>query len=97
MAWRKSYCVNRKYDEHVTRAEEVSFLENYKHQMIQLDPKDTILVLCHSDNTFDKHILRDGDKYGRVNPKMKKTTYNLNDFIKEKSNIHIKEFIELLA
>jgi glycosyltransferase involved in cell wall biosynthesis len=58
MAWRKRYSDIHKYDEYVTKAEECSFLDNYKHQMIQLDPKKTILVICHTDNTVDKTILR---------------------------------------
>jgi glycosyltransferase involved in cell wall biosynthesis len=59
MAWRKRYSDKHKYDEFVTMTEETSFLDNYSHQMIQLDPKDTILVICHSDNTVDKSLLRE--------------------------------------
>lgn len=58
MAWRKTYSDTHLYNEFVTHAEEESFLENYRHPMIQLDPRKTILVLCHSDNTVDKSVLQ---------------------------------------
>lgn len=76
MAWRKTYANTHFYDEYVTKAEETSFLEGYKHSMIQLDPKKTILVVCHSDNTVDKSLLR-------KQPKMKETAYTLEDLVKE--------------
>lgn len=76
MAWRKTYANTHFYDEYVTKAEETSFLEGYKHSMIQLDPKKTILVICHSDNTVDKSLLR-------KQPRMKETAYTLEDLVKE--------------
>ena len=57
MAWRKSYSDAHRYSEFVTKGEESSFLEDYRHPMIQLDPRDTILVICHGDNTVDKSKL----------------------------------------
>jgi len=85
MAWRKRYSDTHAYDEFVTFAEEVSFLENYKNQMIQLDPKKTILVICHKDNTVDKHELRAGHLSDPriMKQKMRESKYQLNDFIKE--------------
>ena len=69
MAWRRSYAATHRYDETVTHAEEKSFLENYKHPMIQLDPFKVMLVMSHSENTFDKKkMLEQGD-----NPFLKKT------------------------
>jgi glycosyltransferase involved in cell wall biosynthesis len=79
MAWRKSYANKHLYDETVTFAEERSYLDDYKHPMIQLDPMKVMLVIAHSDNTFDKKKLRDSP-----NPFVKKTTLKLNDFIKDK-------------
>ena len=58
MAWRKRYAAVHRYDEFCTHAEEASFLENYRHPMIQLDPRKTILVMCHTDNTVDKTKMR---------------------------------------
>lgn len=77
MAWRKSYAVNHTYDETVTHAEERSFLENYANPMIQLDPMKVMLVISHSENTFDKKKLRDSP-----NPLMKETQLKINQFIR---------------
>ena len=79
MAWRSSYAAKHTYDETVTHAEERSFLEDYKHPMIQLNPMKVMLVMSHSDNTFDKRKMREIDS-----PVVKKTAMKLRDFIKEK-------------
>lgn len=80
MAWKRSYARSHEYDEHVTHAEEKSFLENYVHPMIQLDPMKVMLVMSHSSNTFDKKKMREDTK----NPFVKKTDMKLKNFIKEK-------------
>ena len=80
MAWRKSYSNSHRYDDTVTHAEEQSFLEGYNHKMIQLDPFKVMLVMSHSENTFDKKKMR--DEVGK-NPFIAKTTYKLKDFIKD--------------
>jgi len=88
MAWRSSYAKSRRYDETVTHAEERSFLEDYKHKMIQLDPFKIMLVMSHSENTFDKRKLRDQEeemrKQGQENPVVHKTGMKLKEFIKDK-------------
>jgi glycosyltransferase involved in cell wall biosynthesis len=84
MAWTKRYANTRKYDELVAFAEEKSFLEDYKNPLIQLDPMKVMLVISHSDNTFDKTTLRN-----KENPLIKKTSLSLKDFIKDKD---IREF-----
>jgi glycosyltransferase involved in cell wall biosynthesis len=79
MAWRKRYALSRSYDETVVFAEEKSFLEDYKNPLVQLNPMQCMLVICHKDNTFDKtNLLKD-----KTNPFMKKTTLSLKDFIKD--------------
>jgi hypothetical protein len=85
MAWRKSYSDRHLYDETVTHAEEKSFLEAYKHKMIQLNPMKVMLVMSHSENTFDKRKLRED----KGNPFIKKTSMKLKDFIKDKE---LREF-----
>lgn len=80
MAWRKSYADAHTYDETVTHSEERSFLEDYKHPMIQLDPFKVMLVMSHSQNTFDKKKMREQE-----NPFIKKTEMKLKNFIKEKA------------
>lgn len=80
MAWRKSYANSHTYDETVTHAEERSFLENYSNPMIQLDPMKVMLVISHSENTFDKKKLRESN-----NPLMKETKFKLNNFIRSQA------------
>jgi glycosyltransferase involved in cell wall biosynthesis len=78
MAYRASYAKTHVYDEMVTFAEEKSFLEEYKHPMIQLNSRKVMLVISHQDNTFDKNILRTNEsKY------IKQTSLTIKDFIKE--------------
>jgi hypothetical protein len=79
MAWRVSYARAHRYDEDVTHAEEKSFLEEYKHPMIQLDPFKVMLVMSHSENTFDKKKLREDT----ANPFIKKTGMKIKDFVKD--------------
>jgi len=80
MAWRKSYANSHTYDETVTHAEERSFLENYSNPMTQLDPMKVMLVISHSENTFDKKKLRESN-----NPLMKETKFKLNNFIRSQA------------
>ncbi len=80
-AIRKEYAKTHFYDETVTHAEEKSFLEDYKHPMIQLDPLKVMLVMAHSSNTFDKRPMRDQKR----NPLMKLTTMKLKSFIRKES------------
>ncbi|MFK5282394.1 hypothetical protein ACI3PL_22820, partial [Lacticaseibacillus paracasei] len=64
----------------------------YKHPMIQLDPFKTMLVMSHSENTFDKKKMREptvikdseGNEYKQENPFVKKTNMKIKDFIKDK-------------
>ena len=80
MAWTKQYADTHLYDENVTHAEEKSFLEQYKHSMIQLDPMKVMIVISHSDNTFDKKRLRDSP-----NPFFKLANLSLSKCIKDAS------------
>jgi glycosyltransferase involved in cell wall biosynthesis len=81
MAWRKSYAEKHFYDETVTHAEEKSFLDEYKYPMIQLDPRKVMLVMSHSENTFDKKKMREDPN----NPFVKLTPMKLRDFIRDKA------------
>jgi hypothetical protein len=53
--------------------------------MIQLDAMKVMLVMSHSDNTFDKKKMRDQPD----NPFVKKTSMKIRDFIKDAK---IREF-----
>ena len=86
MAWRKSYSDKHKYDEYVTKAEEITFLEEFKHPMIQLNPLSTILVMCHTDNTANKNDLRN-EHIGKMNTlqsKFKECKYKIEELVRDK-------------
>ena len=93
MGWRSSYAKAHRYDENVTHAEERSFLDDYKHPMIQLDPYKVMLVLSHSENTFDKKKLREQEeemrRNGQENPVVHRTSTDIKLFIKDK---RLREF-----
>ena len=80
MAWRASYAATHRYDEHCTHAEEGSFLDQYKWPMIQLLPHETILVICHNDNTVDRTAFLDRPMRG---PTIQRTSLRLEDIIQE--------------
>lgn len=80
MAYKRAYLKKHKYDETVTHAEETSFLNNYRERMMQLDPMKVMLVLSHSENTFDKKKLRE-----QLNPLFRKTGLKIQKFIKNKT------------
>jgi len=81
MAVRSRYAKIHLYDETVTHAEEASFLEDYKHPLIQLDPKKVMLVMVHSENTFSKdRFLIDAVSN---NPIVKMSAFKLKDFVKD--------------
>ncbi len=84
MAWRQRYAKTHRYDESVTHAEEKSFLEDYKHPLIQLDPFKVMLVISHSENTFNKEIFLTEES-----PFVKKTVLKIRDFIKDRA---LREF-----
>jgi glycosyltransferase involved in cell wall biosynthesis len=78
MAWTGIYGKTHKYDETVTHAEESSFLEDYIHPMIQLNPYKVALFISHTKNTVNKREMREGSEL------VKKTDLRIEDFIKEK-------------
>lgn len=56
-AFKRELLNQTKYDETACLAEEKAFLKNYTIPFVQLDPKHTILVFSHIQNTFDKKTL----------------------------------------
>ena len=56
-AFKKELLQITKYNEEKSLAEEKEFLKSYSIPMIQLEPKQTILVFSHTQNTFDKKLL----------------------------------------
>ena len=78
MVWTKDYARTHRYNETVAFAEERSFLDEFINPLIQLNPKKVMLVMSHTDNTFDKTELRK-----IKNPLLQKTDLKMSDFIKD--------------
>ena len=81
-AYKRKFLENHKYDETVTHAEETSFVNKYTEPMLQLDPFKVMLVMAHSENTFDKKKMRENP-----NPFVKLTNYKIMDFIKRQPEL----------
>ena len=79
MAYWHSYSKDHKYDETVDKAEEKSFMNNWKTDVLQLQPDETMLVICHADNTFDKRIL-----LKQKNPLLKPVSVKMRQLVKDK-------------
>ena len=79
MAFRKKLLHTCECDESLTYAEEQSFTKRYSIPMVQLDPMKTMLVMCHSENTFNKNALRTD-----ASPFVRNTQLKLQAFIKSK-------------
>lgn len=77
MAYTQEYKKRHVYDEYVLNAEESSFTKSFNEIMVQLNPKNVILITSHSHNTFDKRTLRGGNKL--IQP----TTQKIGEWIKD--------------
>ena len=78
-AFKKELLQITKYNEEKSLAEEKEFLKSYSIPMIQLDPKQTILVFSHTQNTFDKKKLLEGGP----TPVSKVSEKTVDEFVKE--------------
>ena len=76
MAYTKRFAKTHRCDETKLYAEEVEFTNRYTEPLVQLDPMKVMLVLCHSNNTFDKRDLRTNDS-GQI----RKTGLALKNFL----------------
>lgn len=76
-AFRKELLKQTKFNDNASLSEEKEFLKNYSIPMIQLDPKQTILVFSHLHNTFDKNEL-----LLNKNELVKESNISLKTFIK---------------
>ena len=84
-AFKRKLLENNKYDDDACLAEEKQFLKDYTVPFVQLDPRKTILVFSHEQNTFDKRKLLENP-----HPKLVKESDKLiKYFIKEK---HLMDF-----
>ena len=78
-AFKRELLKDHKYNDNAALAEEKAFLKNYTVPFVQLEPKKTILVFSHNQNTFDKKkLLENGD-----NEVQKPSNKTVEEFIKE--------------
>lgn len=74
-----------KYDSTKKHAEERSFLNDYKVDLIQLDPKKTVVQLIHSNNTYNKRQLIVHSEWSKTdNQNIRKISNNNTHFIPQK-------------
>ena len=84
-AFKRELLKDHHYEDHAALAEEKAFLKNYSVPFVQLEPKKTILVFSHIQNTFDKKkLLENGD-----NQFQKPSTRTVDEFVKEED---LKDF-----
>ena len=57
LAFKKEYGEKNKFNS-LNKAEERSFLNNYKNDLFQMDSLKAILVIAHNNNTVDKYKFR---------------------------------------
>jgi glycosyltransferase involved in cell wall biosynthesis len=77
MGYLTAYAKRVRCSETSFHAEEIEFTKRYTTPLVQLDPRKVMLVMCHADNTYDKHKLR-----VETNPMFVKTSLALKDFVK---------------
>ncbi|AET72936.1 glycosyl transferase [Phaeocystis globosa virus 12T] len=78
-AFKRALLNDHRYDDHAALAEEKAFLKNYTVPFVQLEPKKTILVFSHTQNTFDKKkLLQNG-----ANQFQKQSPRTVDEFVKE--------------
>ena len=78
-AFKRKLLENHKYNDTAALAEEKEFLNNYTVPFVQLEPKKTILVFSHRQNTFDKKKLLEQPDSNVQKPSDK----TVDDFIKD--------------
>ena len=79
MAYWRNYFDTHRYDDTAAMAEEKKFMDDWKTPVFQLHPEDTMLVICHAHNTFDKRKL-----LTQNNPLLKKVNLKMSTLVKDK-------------
>ena len=77
-AYTNEYGKRARCNESLINGEEKDFTFSYTTPLFQLDSKKSILVICHTDNTYDKRKLRDG-----TNKLFVPTSMKLRDIVKD--------------
>ena len=89
MAYWTSYARTHKYDDEAEKAEERSFMCDWKTPVLQLNPEETMLVMCHDFNTFDKRRL-----FNQQNPRFSQVKLKMHQLVKDKE---LREFYKGLG
>jgi hypothetical protein len=79
MAYWRTYFGPNRYDDTAEKAEEKKFMQGFTTPVGQLVSEETMLVICHAHNTFDKRILL---KQG--NPMLKSCGTKMRQLVKDK-------------
>ena len=80
MAYWRSYALENRYDEDATKAEERKFTKEWATPLLQMDPRDVMLVICHNENTVSKMAILE-----RPPPGFRKTTLKLKNIVKSET------------
>ena len=66
-AYKKSLLTKTWYSDLAKYGEELSFTDNYRMPIMNLDPFSTMICIAHQNNTFDKNKLRERSGQGKEN------------------------------
>ena len=89
MAYWRTYFGPNRYDDTAEKAEEKKFMQGFTVPVGQLTSEETMLVICHAHNTFDKRIL-----LKQNNPMLKTCATKMRQLVKDKK---IRDFYIELA
>ena len=89
MAYWRSYFGPNRYDDTAEKAEERQFMQDWKTPVLQLKSEETIVVICHAHNTYDKRKM-----FEQKNPNFKKLSIKLKYLVRDKA---CREFYSELA
>lgn len=77
--FRRELLEQTRFDDDVFIAEEKAFLKDYTVPVVQMNPNHTIVVLAHSQNSFDKRSMISGGETQFV----KRTTLTLDQLVQD--------------
>jgi len=75
-AYHRHFLKNHRYEDTARLAEEQAFLNNFTAPVLQIDPREAILCISHSANTYDKDFV-----LGSSQP----TALTLEDFVSDRN------------
>jgi len=79
MAYWRTYFDSNRYDDTAEKAEEKKFMRDWTTPCGQLESEETMLVICHAHNTFDKRKL-----LSQNNPLLVRSPLKMKTLVKDK-------------